>query len=111
MQQSPEERLMKLEQDLRFMASVVSRQSGELQALQAAFYGFLIFAGGIPEINRQIDLELEKCVASNLGSSTNQDRVEGFDETANLIRLAMASLAANRAQQAAPGSTDEGAQK
>ncbi|MFO6420666.1 hypothetical protein ACLBKS_10725 [Hylemonella sp. W303a] len=110
MQNSPEERLMKLEQDLKYMASVVSRQSGELQALQAAFYGFLIIAGGIPEINRQIDLELEKCGASNLGSSTNQDRVDGFDETANLIRLAMASVAASPPQQVSPGSKDLGVQ-
>jgi hypothetical protein len=106
MQQTPEERLIHLEQNFRFLAAVVSRQSGELQALQAAFNGFLIFAGDNPNIQKQIELELERCVASNLGASTNQDRVDGFDNAANLIRLAMASISEHRIEKANP----EGAQ-
>jgi hypothetical protein len=91
------ERLADLEKNFKLLASVVSRQAGELQALNAAFHGFLIFAGDVKEVRQQIELQLEKCTASNLGSSTNPDLVDAFEEAANLLRLAMDSMAEHRA--------------
>jgi CheY-specific phosphatase CheX len=96
----PEERLAVLEENMKLMASVFSRQAGQLQAVHAALRGFLIFAGDIGDIRTQIELELEKQVALNLGESVNQEKNDAFDALANDLRLIMDSMNEYRAKQA-----------
>ena len=92
MSQSPEERLMQAEQQIRVLASMVSGQGGELKALHDVVQGFMTFAGRIPEVRAQVELNLEKSAANNLGASTNQTFVDKFDAVAGLVRGAMDSL-------------------
>jgi precorrin isomerase len=86
---SPEDRLTALENQMKFLISHISYQGGELQAVTAALQGFLTIAGDIQEIQAKIDWHLERSASSNLAESTNQQQVDGFDNAANLIRLAM----------------------
>ena len=100
MEISPEERLAMLEQKCNVIITELSRQSGEFQAFDAVLYSILMFVGNVPKLREQIELELEKRAASNLAESLNQDRFDGFETAANLVRLALASAEErNKAQK------------
>lgn len=86
---SPLERLTALEDAVRLIVNTVSKQAGELQAVQAGFQGLLLVVGADANIRGAIEQHLERCAAMNLGASTNQPMVDSFTDAANLIRLAM----------------------
>lgn len=70
-EKSLQERLAALESAVRFIADTMSRQAGELQALQAGLHGLLRVAGPDQRIRDAIEYQLEKCIAMNLGVQGN----------------------------------------
>jgi hypothetical protein len=84
-------RVEKLEKDISYLASVAGHQGGELQAVTVALHGVLMALGDHPDVLRAVPYWLERAYASALGSSQNPSYMEGFEQAANLIRLALAS--------------------
>ena len=84
-----DDRLKKVEDAIRLLAEEMSRQGGQLQAIEGAVLGILKVAGVDDQVRHEVEQEFERRAAFNLGSSTNQPQVDTFEELSNLLRLAM----------------------
>ncbi len=82
---SPEERLMKLEQNMAFISEFASSIGGQNKAFESVIAALLPFHGQIPEIAAAVRKRLEEATAQNLGGSTNQNFVDGFDSAKEVI--------------------------
>ena len=86
---TPVQRLTCIEEQVAQCARLLSRQTGEIQALQAALNAIFLVVGANPAIRDAVGSQMERSVALNLGESTDQLQLEGFDRAATLICEAM----------------------
>lgn len=78
-----------LRRDFQALAAIVSHQAAGHDAVGAALLGLLTVVGASEDVRTAVDQQLERRHAIDLGQSVNQPAVDGFQETADLIRLAM----------------------
>lgn len=67
----------------------VSGEAGRLFALSAAVRGFLIVAGGLPEVRQAVEQELQRSYAADLATSLNETAVSSFQLEVEMIRAAL----------------------
>jgi hypothetical protein len=86
---TPIQRLSALEDCIDQYTRRISRQKGEIQALQAALNAIFLVIGANPAIREAVASQMERSIALNLASSTDQSLVDGFDSAATLVCEAM----------------------
>jgi hypothetical protein len=84
-----EDRMKRAEDAIRLLAEELSRQGGQIQAIEGAVLGILKVAGIDERVQHVVALEFERRAAFNLGSSTNQPQVDTFAELSSLLLMAM----------------------
>lgn len=92
------------DEDAQFLRDLISAQAGEQQALLAALCGlFRAYATGRPLPETVLE-HFERTYAAELAQSLNEPKTQAFEETRNLLLLALTSPTSDStAPPAAPG--------
>lgn len=86
-----EQQLKEMEESMKLLASTISEQGGQLQAMQATLLGICIALNPKKEIANSANAHLGMAFSSVLRDSTNAIQAESFERLMDLLKAALLS--------------------
>jgi len=97
-----------LREHMHLVLNGMSGHGGQIQALLAAMMGVLTVLGEDERVMLNVTLQLESCIAANLARSDNDEYIESFETTANLLKRAVTASQRKRAAGQGGAAAGEG---